>query len=249
MKRIFWVLFGLSVLIACNSENHSRQTLPPSDSLVTISDSIAPPSPPPPVYKPMYTPTEKDSLFALSDTTWIDMELLDTSIVMDIRYATTNNFMKLQVYDCAKCYTRLATAKAILKIQDALQEQGLGLKMYDCYRPQAAQLKLWNKLPDRRYVAPPSRGSVHSRGGALDLTIVELGTQRELAMGTEYDYFGREAYWSYSKHPEEVNNNRQLLRSTMEKFGFKTTSTEWWHYSYRKAWYQLSNMQWNCEDK
>ncbi len=183
----------------------------------------------------------------LPDTAWVDLEQLDSTLIMDIRYATTNNFMELQVYDCAKCYTRAKTAKAVLKIQAALSQQGLGLKMFDCYRPGPAQYKLWQKMPDKRYVAPPEKGSVHSRGGALDLTIVVLQTGQELEMGTPYDYFGREAYWSYTKHPENVNNNRKLLRSTMEAYGFKITTTEWWHYSYRRAWYKLSNMEWDCE--
>lgn len=183
----------------------------------------------------------------LPDTAWVDLEQLDSTLIMDIRYATTNNFMELQVYDCAKCYTRAKTAKAVLKIQAALSQQGLGLKMFDCYRPSPAQYKLWQKMPDKRYVAPPEKGSVHSRGGALDLTIVVLQTGQELEMGTPYDYFGREAYWSYTKHSENVNNNRKLLRSTMEAYGFKITTTEWWHYSYRRAWYKLSSMEWDCE--
>ena len=119
--------------------------------------------------------------------------------------------------------------------------------MYDCYRPQSAQYKLWKKMPDRRYVAPPTKGSMHSRGGALDLTIIHLETKEELEMGTEYDYFGREAYWVNKNLPEETLNNRQLLRSTLEKHGFKTTPTEWWHFSYRRAWFKLSDMQWNCD--
>jgi D-alanyl-D-alanine dipeptidase len=155
--------------------------------------------------------------------------------------------MELQIYDCPKCLMRLATAKALLKAQTELRKQGLGFKMFDCYRPQSAQYKLWQKVPDRRYVAPPSRGSMHSRGGALDLTLIDLEHQQQLDMGTHYDYFGPKAYWVNKDLPQSVLDNRQLLRSTLEKHGFKTVTTEWWHFNYRRAWFSLSNKQWSCD--
>lgn len=189
---------------------------------------------------------ELDSIFNLNDTTWVNLKELHPKIELDLRYATTNNFMELQIYDCAACYLRLATARALLKAQKELEEQDLGFKMYDCYRPQSAQYKLWKKVPDPRYVSPPSKGSMHSRGGALDLTIIQLDNKKELDMGTEYDYFGRKAYWVNKDLPKETLDNRQLLRSTLEKHGFKTVTTEWWHFSYRRAWFKLSDMQWDC---
>ena len=196
--------------------------------------------------EPGFTPAELDSIFQLNDTTWVNLEDLHPEIEIDLRYATTNNFMELQIYDCAQCYLRLATAKALLNAQKELEEQNLGFKMFDCYRPKSAQYKLWKKVPDPRYVSPPSRGSMHSRGGALDLTIIQLDSREELEMGTEYDYFGRKAYWINKDLPKETLDNRQLLRSTLEKHGFKTVTTEWWHFSYRRAWFKLSDMQWDC---
>lgn len=202
-------------------------------------------TPPPPPQPP--TAAALDSLFALHDTTWVDVAWLHPSFAFDIRYATTNNFMELQVYDCPRCLSRLKTAKALLQVQQELAPQGLGLLFYDCYRPQSAQLKLWQKMPDRRYVAPPSRGSIHSRGGALDLTLMRLADGQALEMGTPYDFFGREAWWSYQDLPDSVLQNRQQLRHIMEKHGFKTVTTEWWHYNYRRAWYNLSDHRWECE--
>lgn len=189
---------------------------------------------------------ELDSILGLNDTTWVNLKELHPNIELDLRYATTNNFMELQIYECGQCYLRLATARALLKAQKELEEQNLGFKMYDCYRPQSAQYKLWKKVPDPRYVSPPSKGSMHSRGGALDLTIIQLDNKEELDMGTEYDYFGRKAYWINKDLPKETLDNRQLLRSTLEKHGFKTVTTEWWHFSYRRAWFKLSDMQWDC---
>jgi D-alanyl-D-alanine dipeptidase len=189
---------------------------------------------------------ELDSIFALNDTTWIDIERLVPNIEMDLRYATTNNFMELQIYNCPKCYLRLKAAKEVINIQNKLEEQNLGLKMFDCYRPKSAQYKLWEKKPDRRFVAPPSKGSMHSRGGALDLTIINLDSRQELDMGTEYDYFGHKAYWVHKDFPQKILNNRQLLLKTMQAFGYKTVTTEWWHFSYRRAWFKLSDMNWDC---
>lgn len=212
-----------------------------TDTVVAIIEKPAPP----PSYA--FDSLALDSIFALNDTTWVELKRLDTSFVLDLRYATTNNFMELQIYDCPRCFTRLATAKALLKAQKHLAKQGLGFKLFDCYRPQSAQYKLWKKVPDPRYVSPPTRGSMHSRGGALDLTIVQLKNHQELEMGTTYDYFGKEAYWSYKKHSPQILENRQLLLNTLKEYGFKTVSTEWWHFSYRRAWFKLSDMQWDCK--
>ncbi|MCP4442560.1 MAG: M15 family metallopeptidase [Aureispira sp.] len=188
-----------------------------------------------------------DSILNLHDSSWVDLQVLIPDLMVDIRYASTNNFMKTKIYDCGECYSRLAVAKAVMKIQEELKSQEMGLKMFDCYRPRSAQYKLWKVVPDPRYVSPPGKGSVHSRGGALDLTIVD-DQGAELNMGTPYDFFGKEAYWAHiEKQPEEVQKNRKLLLTTMQKYGFKTVSTEWWHYSYRRAWFQLSDMQWPCD--
>lgn len=249
-RYCFILSIGCSLLIAaCTSGTSSQQVASiassvdslenDSFSLATASKTATPP--------PVFTAAELDSIFQLNDTTWVNLKDLYANIELDLRYATTNNFMELQIYDCAQCYLRLATAKALLKAQEELETQELGFKMFDCYRPKSAQYKLWKKVPDPRYVSPPSKGSMHSRGGALDLTIIQLDDKQELDMGTEYDYFGRKAYWINKDLPKEVLDNRQLLRSTLEKHGFKTVTTEWWHFSYRRAWFKLSDMQWDCD--
>lgn len=243
LLSIGWCL----LLGACTADTSSQPTTPLVESVdssltldsLSLVEAVEIPA-------PGLTPAELDSIFQLNDTTWVNLKDLHPKIELDLRYATTNNFMELQIYDCGQCYLRLATARALLIAQKELETQNLGFKMYDCYRPKSAQYKLWKKMPDRRYVAPPSKGSMHSRGGALDLTIIQLENKEELEMGTEYDYFGRAAYWVNKDLPKEVLDNRHLLRSTLEKHGFKTTSTEWWHFSYRRAWFKLSDMQWNC---
>lgn len=181
------------------------------------------------------------------DTTlWEEVVRLDPSIQLDLRYATENNFVEEKMYDCGRCFLRPDVAKEVVAIHRELQAKGYGLKMFDCYRPRPVQWDLWKKVPDPRYVADPRKGSMHNRGMAVDLTIVDsLGN--ELDMGTDFDYFGEEAYHRYDKHSAEVAASRKLLLSTMEAHQFRPTSTEWWHYSWRPKRWELADWLWECE--
>jgi zinc D-Ala-D-Ala dipeptidase len=178
---------------------------------------------------------------------WTEITDLDPTIQLDLRYATANNFVKEKMYDCGRCFFRTAVAKALVKAHKTLQKQGYGgLKMYDCYRPRPIQWKLWNKVPDPRYVADPRKGSMHNRGMAADLTIVDKDG-KELDMGTDFDFFGKEAYHAYTGHPKKVLDNRKLLLKTMADVGMKFTTTEWWHYSYRKKSFAIDDWVWDCK--
>jgi D-alanyl-D-alanine dipeptidase len=177
---------------------------------------------------------------------WTEVARLDSTIRLDIRYATDNNFMKQVIYDCGRCFYRSQVARALLKVHQGLKPQGLGLKMYDCYRPEPYQQRLWDVLPDPRYVANPKRGSLHSRGAAADLTIVKLDTGEELNMGTTYDFFGEEAYTTATNLPVEVVANRKLLQVVMRKHGFLTIRTEWWHFNFGGPRLALSDWVWPC---
>ncbi len=178
---------------------------------------------------------------------WVDVGLLDTTIVLDLRYATANNFVREVLYPCGRCFLRPKVAKAIHKAHQVLQQRGLGLKLFDCYRPRPVQEKLWKKIPNANYVTPPWKGSMHNRGAAIDLTIIDT-TGKELDMGTPYDYFGKEAHHTYTKHSKSVLENRQLLKNLMESVDLQAIRTEWWHYSYQKKKYQISEMQWQCPE-
>lgn len=180
-----------------------------------------------------------------NSTTWLEVNKLDETILIDIRYATDNNFMKEKVYDCGRCFLRADVAKAVVKAHKALQKQGLGLKMFDCYRPRPVQWELWRKVPNPNYVADPRKGSMHNRGSAVDLTIVDADGN-ELDMGTDYDYFGKEGHHDYTDLPKEVLANRTLLKKVMDAQGFRWIRTEWWHYSYQPKSYELSDVLWKC---
>lgn len=201
------------------------------------------PATPAPARQPSFTDA---SSFAQHGFT--DVAALDPSIVLDIRYATTNNFTKSKIYDCPRCLLRPEAAKALVKAHKALQKKGLGLKMYDCYRPRPYQQRLWDKVPDPDYVTPPAKGSMHSRGAAVDLTIVDK-QGRELDMGTPYDFFGKEAHTDNVNLPPRVLANRRQLREALEAVGFKGIRTEWWHFSYQGKKYPLSDYVWPCEEK
>lgn len=162
-----------------------------------------------------------------------ELKQLIPGIVYDLRYATVNNFMKRLMYPAGTRVTflRLPAARALARVQEELRARGIGLKIYDAYRPYAVTVRFWELVKDERYVANPARGSGHNRGTAVDLTLINLQTGRELPMGTAFDNFSDTAHHSFLQLPEEVLQNRALLKSTMEKNGFKALDTEWWHYS------------------
>lgn len=191
------------------------------------------------------TSLKEEIVIDYDSSIWTDIHIMDSSILLDIRYATPFNFVEEKMYDCGRCFLRKEVAEKISLIHRELQKEGLGLKMFDCYRPRPIQWKLWEKVPDPRYVADPRKGSMHNRGSAIDLTIVD-DQGNELDMGTAFDYFGKEAYHNYTGHSQAILDNRKKLKSIMEKNGFRPTSTEWWHYSYRLKSYGLSDWLWDC---
>lgn len=175
-----------------------------------------------------------------------DWKELDTNFVVDIRYATENNFTKTKIYDCARCLLHKDVAQALTLLQEHLKlNYNLGIKVYDCYRPQPYQQRLWDVVPDASYVTPPAKGSMHSRGMAVDLTLVDsLGN--EIEMGTAYDFFGKEAHVDFTGLPQEILENRKFLQQQMAAYGFEGIRTEWWHFSYSRKFYALSDFTWDC---
>ncbi len=182
----------------------------------------------------------------LYDTTeWKDISEYIPSAVLNIRYASVNNFTEKKIYDCAACYMRTKAAIALKKVAEELAESGHCLIIYDCYRPSPYQYRLWESYPNASYVAPPQKGSVHSRGLAIDLSIVNKDGY-ELDMGTDHDFFGREAHQDFYDLPEGVLKNRALLKGIMEKYGFSAIRTEWWHYNYGDGG-ALEDALWDCD--
>ncbi|NHF59536.1 M15 family metallopeptidase [Flavobacteriaceae bacterium TP-CH-4] len=183
----------------------------------------------------------------LADTTFIRLADFSDGFAYDLRYATENNFLKEKVYDCAECYTRVKTAKALLMANKEFEKYGVRIKFFDCYRPNSVQYKMWAIVPNPQYVANPKKGSIHNKGGAVDITLETLDG-KELDMGTDFDFFGKRAYHDMTELPRKILENRKLLKETMEKHGFWSTRTEWWHYNLSGAHKdKVANFKWECE--
>ena len=169
------------------------------------------------------------------DTTMWTEITEDSGVVLDLRYATDNNFTEKQIYDCDRCFLRPELAHKMLQLQQEINNRyGYSLKMFDCYRPRPYQQRLWDIVPDARYVTPPKKGSMHNRGLAVDITLVDADGN-ELDMGTDFDHFGYKAYSNNTNLPEEVLKNRKVLSKLMNIHGLKGIRTEWWHYSLRSG--------------
>jgi len=175
-----------------------------------------------------YHEVEHDSL-----NRFINLEDFIPGIKIDIRYATDNNFLGMAVYPHnAKAYLRLPAAIALKKVQEELSKRGLGLKIYDAYRPYSVTVKFWEKVKDTNYVSSPFQGSRHNRGCAVDLTLIDKKTGKELEMPTHFDDFSIKAHSDYKNVSDTVKANRTLLSNIMAKHGFRKLSTEWWHFDF-----------------
>jgi D-alanyl-D-alanine dipeptidase len=153
-------------------------------------------------------------------------------IQLDIRYASTDNFMHERMYNQARAFTRLPVAKALKAVQAELNAKGLGLKIYDGYRPYTITEKFYKKASDKHFVADPKKGSKHNRGCAIDLSLINLKTGKELDMPTPFDSFSKKAAADYKDLPPIVIQNRELLKTVMQSHGFRVLGNEWWHFDF-----------------
>lgn len=166
---------------------------------------------------------------------FVDISRIIPGILLDIRYATPNNFLGFPVYTKAVCYLHLDAAHALNKVQKELKCMGFGLKVFDGYRPLKVQQIMWDQIQDERYVSNPSKvKSPHARGTAVDLTLVDKNGN-ELPMPTAFDDFTELAHSDSQNVSEESKKNRLLLKTVMEKFGFEQCRFEWWHFDL-KGW-------------
>lgn len=182
----------------------------------------------------------------ITDTTFVDLSDYSDAFVYDMKYATEDNFLKSKVYDCAACLLRLKTVKALVNANENFIKKGYRIKIFDCYRPLDIQKKMWTIVPNPKFVANPAKGSIHNRGGAVDITLVTLDGQ-EVEMGTSFDFFGQEAAHGYPFLDKKIMDNRKLLKKIMKKNGFVSFDSEWWHYSLSNASKDaVANTKWKC---
>lgn len=182
----------------------------------------------------------------ISDTTFVRLKSMSAEFVYDMKYATNDNFLKQAVYDCPECYLRQKTVVSLIEANKEFISLGYRIKIFDCYRPLSIQQKMWKIVPNPIYVANPAKGSIHNRGCAVDITLVDA-TGKELDMGTPFDFFGEASSHNYTNITDEVKKNRQLLKDVMLKHNFKTFDSEWWHYNLDGGNLEkLANFNWNC---
>ncbi|RPH36051.1 D-alanyl-D-alanine dipeptidase, partial [bacterium] len=155
---------------------------------------------------------------------------------LDIRYATENNFMKRRMYDTARAFLQRPAAEAVVRVQKSLRKLGVGLVIFDAYRPWSVTKQFWDETPPskRSFVADPKAGSKHNRGCAVDLSLYDMKSGREIEMPSTYDEFSKRASPKYTGGTAQQRRWRDLLRSAMEKEGFTVDPGEWWHFDYRE---------------
>ncbi len=164
----------------------------------------------------------------------VNVLAVDSTITLDIRYATANNFTHTVLYPAPIAKLRRVAAESLSAVQHDVRAQGMCLKIYDAYRPLSIQRKLWAIVPDENFVANPQKGSRHNRGAAVDLTLVDsLGV--ELEMPTGYDSFSERAGQEFMDLPPVQLRNRQLLKAAMMRHGFLPIRSEWWHFDFQSA--------------
>ncbi len=173
-------------------------------------------------------------LNAPTATPLVSLQQISPEIHQDLRYATADNFTHAVVYDFNSCYLRPAVAVALAKVQVRAKQETYSLKVWDCYRPMKAQERFWELVPDPRYVSPPGKGGRHTRGTAVDLTLVDEKGQ-EVIMPSHFDDFSERAHRRVAGRKGSAENNHRKLEAWMQAEGFVGLSTEWWHYDF-KGW-------------
>jgi zinc D-Ala-D-Ala dipeptidase len=176
----------------------------------------------------------------------VELVKLDPTIKLDIRYATSNNFLSTPMYSQARAFLQRPAAEALLRAQRALREKGYGLEIHDAYRPWYVTKMFWEATPDDKkiFVADPREGSKHNRGCAVDLTLYDLKTGATVKMPSGYDEMSKRAYADYPGGTDDERARRAILRQAMEKEGFTVYPQEWWHFDY-KDWklYPIMNVR------
>lgn len=189
-------------------------------------------------------PPHEEGQFLEADL--VELISLDSSIHLDIRYATTNNFIGHPVYEEARAFLQRPAAMSLLRAHRNLKKQGYGLLIFDGYRPWSVTKLFWDSTPaDKKvFVADPAKGSRHNRGCAVDLSLYDLKTGREVEMPGAYDEMTERSYASYTGGAEEQRRKRDLLRKAMEAEGYTVYPEEWWHFDY-KDWqkYPILNLK------
>lgn len=165
----------------------------------------------------------------------VELIALDPTLKLDVRYATGNNFIGRPVYPEARAFLQRPAAEALVRVHSRLHDQGLGLLIFDGYRPWSVTKIFWDSVSGnkRNFVADPKLGSKHNRGCAVDLSLYDRQSGKAIAMPTDYDEMTTRAYPDYAGGSPESRHHRDLLRAAMEAEGYTVHPREWWHFDYK----------------
>lgn len=165
----------------------------------------------------------------------VELIKLDPTLRLDIRYATANNFLGRPVYQQARAFLQRPAAEALVRVNRKLRKKGYGLVIFDGYRPWSVTKLFWDETPDdkKHFVANPAEGSRHNRGCAVDLSLFELKTGKQVQMPSAYDEMTERSHINYQGGTAKARRLRDLLRAAMEAEGFTVYEHEWWHYDYK----------------
>ncbi|MFL9843677.1 M15 family metallopeptidase [Flavobacterium rhizosphaerae] len=178
---------------------------------------------------------------------WTEIKFDSLDMVNRMVYADTANFMHQKLYPCARCMLRPEVADALIQAGKLAKKQDLKLVIFDCYRPYALQLKMYEIVSNPKYVAKPGIGSNHNRGAAVDLSLIDKEGNL-LDMGSNFDDFSEVSHYAHKGLKQNAAKNRKLLRDIMQQSGFTPYENEWWHFDYKKKDYDISVYIWDCEE-
>jgi D-alanyl-D-alanine dipeptidase len=164
----------------------------------------------------------------------VDLAERIPSIVLDIRYATPDNMLGEAVYPEARAFLREPVAEALAQVQESLEARGLGLCVYDAYRPYSVTVRMYEQIQDENFAAPPWRGSRHNRGCSVDVGLVKSSNGERVPLPTDFDELTPATSSRYGDLPAHVMLNRSILLATMHYYGFVNYPGEWWHFDHER---------------
>ena len=222
----------IAIIFACITKTSQvKQVDSASQTFLSASqlDSLPSSSMSAPSAKPSATPKASSNSLKVIDG-FVKVSDIDSNILIDLKYATTNNFTHQKVYPTDICVLRLSTAEKLAKANAEFEKMGYRIKIWDAYRPLSVQKIFWSIEPNAKYVANPATGgSIHNRGCAVDITLVDKDGN-DLSMPSGFDDFTEKAYPSNPDMSSEARANLDILTKVMTENGFVTITTEWWHF-------------------
>ncbi|MDG1136423.1 MAG: M15 family metallopeptidase [Bacteroidales bacterium] len=162
----------------------------------------------------------------------VDIEEYVPGIKLDIKYASPNNLIGERIYPVSKAIVRRPLAESLYKIQKSLNNYGLGLVIFDGYRPYGATVRVYELYKDTNFIASPWQGSHHNRGASVDVSLIDLEYGQEIQMPTGYENYSEASHINYQNLPKNVLDNREILISEMQNNGFKVNPKKWWNFDF-----------------